>query len=307
MRGAQLGAFLKGLPANIVDRVEVVPTPSARYDPEGMAGIINIVLKQNADLGVSGGVTVASATASGRYNGSGNLGYQSGPWTTFSSYGYNADDRTIDGINDRERLGAGGIPLSFTNQDILGNQRNAGHNFTSTVDRKLTDRDVLTNALTFNYRNARDRTTSAYDELNAARSLLDSYERLRSSDAKSTVLDYTMALKRTLEPRKHEINAELRYNRTKDDDITNLWRQSFAPGASGAARADFERDDNDALTQTLNAQFDYTKTFAPRTKLETGYKGTGRWLDRDFLVEKDVLRSAKSGCREVRPSGRAAR
>lgn len=289
MRGAQLGAFLKGLPANIVERVEVVPTPSARYDPEGMAGIINIVLKQNADLGVSGGVTVASATASGRYNGSSNLGYQSGAWTTFSSYGYNADDRTIDGINDREKLGAGRVPLSFTNQDILGQQQNAGHNFTSTVDRKLSDRDVLTNALTFSFRNSSDNTTNAYDELNAARALLDSYNRLRSSDAKSTVFDYTMALKRTLEPRKHELNAEVRYNRTRDDDLTNLWRQSIVAGPGGLARADFERDDNDARTQTLNAQLDYTKTFAPRTKLETGYKGTGRWLDRDYLVEKDVL------------------
>ena len=43
--GQQLGAYLKSLPAGILDRVEVVPNPSAKYDPEGMAGIINIVLK----------------------------------------------------------------------------------------------------------------------------------------------------------------------------------------------------------------------------------------------------------------------
>ena len=110
-----------------------------------MAGIINLVLKANTDLGMSGGVTVASATASGRYNGSGNLGYQSGPWTSFSSYGYNADDRDIDGINNRTRLALGGSPLSFTEQDIFGNQVNAGHNLSSTLDYKVNTRDVLTN------------------------------------------------------------------------------------------------------------------------------------------------------------------
>ncbi len=42
-----------------------------------MAGIINIVLKQNVDLGLSGGFSSGAATAD-RYNGSGNIGYQSG-------------------------------------------------------------------------------------------------------------------------------------------------------------------------------------------------------------------------------------
>ena len=55
----------------------MVPTPRAKYDPEGMAGIINIVMKQNADLGLSGGVMASAGTGS-RYNASGNLGYQRG-------------------------------------------------------------------------------------------------------------------------------------------------------------------------------------------------------------------------------------
>ena len=80
--GAQLGAYLKSLPAGLLDRVEVVPNPSAKYDPEGMAGIINIVLKQNVDLGVSGGLTVGAAKKD-KYNASGNLGYQVGKLTTF--------------------------------------------------------------------------------------------------------------------------------------------------------------------------------------------------------------------------------
>ena len=45
MRGTQLIAYLKTLSANVIDRIEVVPNPSAKYDPEGMAGIINIALK----------------------------------------------------------------------------------------------------------------------------------------------------------------------------------------------------------------------------------------------------------------------
>jgi len=51
LKPAQLGNFLAQLPADMVDKVEVIPNPSARENPEGVAGIINIVLKQNADEG----------------------------------------------------------------------------------------------------------------------------------------------------------------------------------------------------------------------------------------------------------------
>jgi len=56
MKPAQLGNYLSQLSADMVDKVEIIPNPSARDDPTGTAGIINIVLKQKADAGTSGGV-----------------------------------------------------------------------------------------------------------------------------------------------------------------------------------------------------------------------------------------------------------
>lgn len=286
--GAQLGAYLKQIPASIVDRVEVVPTPSARYDPEGMAGIINIVLKANADLGMSGGVTVGSATSSGRYNGSGNLGYQSGPWTTFTTYGYNADDRGVDGINNRARY-LSGSPLSFTNQSIDGRNGNSGHNFTQNADYKFNNRDVLTNALALNFRSSTDNSLNAYTELNGAGVFLSQYNRTRDDKVNSYNVDYTLAWKRTLEPRRHELSTELRLNRQNDKDNSILWRQPLtAAGAIASGLLEGERDKTDATTSSLNAQLDYMRTLAPRTKIETGFKGTGRWLDKDYEVTKDA-------------------
>ncbi|HUQ47154.1 MAG TPA: TonB-dependent receptor [Gemmatimonadaceae bacterium] len=287
--GAQLGAYLKQIPASIVDRVEVVPTPSARYDPEGMAGIINIVLKANADLGMSAGVTVGSATVSGRYNGSGNLGYQSGPWTTFTTAGYNSDDRGIAGINNRERY-LSGSPLSFTNSDVDGRNGNNGFNITQNVDYKLLNNDVVTNALAVNVRKGTDNSLSAYTELNGAGAFLSKYNRTRDDEVKSYNLDYTLAWKRTLEPRKHELSTELRLNRSHDDDNTLLWRQPLtATGTVASGPLEGERDVTGNTNSQANAQIDYMKTLRPRTKIETGFKGTARWLDKDFQVTKDAL------------------
>ena len=284
IRGAQLTSFLKGIPASVVEKIEVIPNPSAKYDPEGMAGIINIALKQNADLGVSGGLTASGAEA-GRYNASGNLGYQAGPLATFSSFGFNSDDRGLTGINNREQLNALSTSSAFTLQDILGQSGNDGQNFTTTADYKLNKRDVLTNALVISHRTGSEASRYAYTELNSSHTLLDQYNRLRNSSSKSLMFDYDLALKRTFEPRKHELTTELRFNRSDDDDFTRLWKQPLASGS----QVDFENDTNNGLTQQLTAQLDYLKLFRPRTKLEAGYKGNLRWLDRNFLVEKDPL------------------
>lgn len=285
MKGAQLGQFLKTLPSGILDKIEVIPNPSAKYDPEGMAGIINIVLKENVDLGLSGGINAAGAIAAGRYNANGSLGYQAGRLTTFTSYGYNADERDILGFNNQERLTAVGATTRFTNQGIVGLQSSGGHNFTTTVDYKPNKRDVISNSLMFNARHNADNSTTGYTELNSSSALNSQYNRIRGANATGQMIDYTLAWKRTLEARKHEVSTELRFNRSKDlEDVSQ-----FRTPTSGNALTEREIDDTDALTRTLNAQLDYMKVLKPGRKLETGFKGTGRWLDRDYLVTKDLL------------------
>ena len=287
--GTQLGAYLKSLPANIVERVEVVPNPSAKYDPEGMAGIINIVLKANTDLGWSGGANAGAATREKNY-GSVNVGYQVGDLTTFSNLGINNDRRPVVGINDRERFNSLEALTGVTNQDIVSQADNNGQNFNTNVDYKLTPRDVFSNAIALNHRTGADGSVSLYEELNGSRVLTDRYERPRNTDTKGTMFDYTSALKRTFEPRKHELAAEIRFNRSHDEDATSLWRQPPTPnGSTAITRIERELQNTDALNKTLNAQLDYTRPLGGKGKLETGYKGTERWLDRDYQVQKDSL------------------
>ncbi|HEU4561897.1 MAG TPA: TonB-dependent receptor [Longimicrobium sp.] len=285
IRGAQLASYLKQLPANTIERVEVIPNPSARQDPEGMAGIINIQLKQNVDLGLSGGLTLAASTA-GRYTASGNLGYQRGPATFFFSYGFNSDDRAMRGLNNRTRLGANEAPLSFTEQNLSGGNGNFGHNFNGSMDYRLGERDVLSTGLMVNVRGGTDESLSLYNELDATRALIEQYQRIRDSEADSRLFDASLAWKRTLQPQRHELSAELRFNRVSDLDVTDLWRQA----ASGAGPSlDAEIQTTDAVNSQVTAQLDYTRGLAERTKLETGYKGYARWTDRDYEVMRDSL------------------
>ena len=284
--GPQLAAYLKQIPASLVDRIEVVPNPSAKYDPEGMAGIINIVLKQNTDLGLSGGATAGGA-ASDRYNGGANLGYQSGPLTLFNSIGLNADNRNVGGINNQERFAALGIPSSFTNQNVDGVTTNSGQNFNSNIDYKLNARDVFSNALVVSHRTNGDDSQSGYQELNGGGTLLSRYDRFKNTTGSGLLFDEDLSLKRTFEPRKHELSGEMRFNRSHDDENSALWRQPLGTVAANVIEG--ERDTTSSVTYQLVAQTDYMHQLKPTTKLEAGYKGNARWLDRDYLVMKDAL------------------
>ena len=286
--GQQLGAYLKSLPAGILDRVEVVPNPSAKYDPEGMAGIINIVLKQNVDLGISAGLIVGAANRD-RYNASGNLGYQAGKLTTFSNLGIFNDKRDVVGINDRLRYDATKALFAVEEQDIIADNGFRGENFSTNVDYKLNKTDVLTNALSINHRRSLDDSRNIYLEKNGTGAQTDNYLRPRDNESKGINFDYTSALKRTFEPRKHELGLELRANYSHDQDATDLWRESFtSAGLPTGSQIERQAEDVDAVTKSLTAQLDYTRPLG-KSKLETGYKGNARWLDRDYLMLKDSL------------------
>ncbi|MEX2282233.1 MAG: TonB-dependent receptor [Gemmatimonadota bacterium] len=283
IRGAQLAGYLKQLPANTIDRIEVIPNPSAKYDPEGMAGILNIVMKRNVDLGRSAGLTL-SASNTDMYNAGGNFGYQGGNLSLLLNYGFNSMEQHVVGANDRTRL-AQGAPLAYTEQDIAGQIANRGHNLNATVDYRLSQRNVLYTAMMANRRSSADESLTAYNELNGSRDLMAQYDRARDADLKNWLVDATLGLRRTITPQKNELVGELRFNRQADDERNALARQ-VDPTANPL---DLQSDVLDALSYQLTAQTDYTRALGSRTKLETGYKGTARWLDRDYVVNQDLL------------------
>ncbi|HUP19258.1 MAG TPA: TonB-dependent receptor [Gemmatimonadota bacterium] len=285
VRGDQLIGFLQQLPANALDRIEVIPTPSAAHDPEGMAGIINIVLKQNTDLGTSFGLTLGAATEE-RYNLGANVGHQQGPFTLFTTYGFNRFGREYEGINDRRRLGAGGGILSLTEQDVAGENTFGGHNLTNTLEYKVSERDALTSTLVMNFRGSEENSLSAYTELDAAGEVTDVYARPREGEDDSFTFDHTLAWRRSWEPQRHFWSNEFRFNRSTDDDSTLLWR---VPGATPTLQLERENNEVDAVNRELTLQSDYTRAFGENSKLEAGYKGSFRRLEREFTVLEDEL------------------
>jgi outer membrane receptor protein involved in Fe transport len=287
MTGDQLGSFLQQLPANMVERVEVIPNPSARYEPEGMAGIVNIVLKQNADLGLSGGL-IAGVGTGGRYNGSGNLGWQAGPLTLYGSYGLRHDARNSTGENYLERYAsAGGSTVSMLEQDIDGDFDMTSHLFNGSADLKLSPRDVLSATSMLSLGEFANNSVNTYAERDGGNALVRRYVGENGVSFNDFTLDGSLAFKRTITPQQHELSAEVRFNRNDHDNDTDFTERLLTLSGDQANNTPLLQNlHTDALTTSMSLQADYTRPFGARTKLETGYKGTLRGLDNQLAVSE---------------------
>jgi len=154
LQGESLVSYLRSLPAEAVQRVEIIPNPSARYEPEGMAGIINIVLERDIESGWGGGVTAGSrADANGRYGGNGsvNLGYQAEGLRFVTTYSYrrggeeDRDTRFVEQFTDNG-------PNALVDQVGSEEELERSHSLTSRVNYSLTEATSLNFEGTFSLR-----------------------------------------------------------------------------------------------------------------------------------------------------------
>ena len=145
MSGGNGKTLLDALPANSIERVEIVTNPSAKYDPDGTSGIINIVLKKNKLLGFNG--LVSTNLASGDLRG-GNVGegsvslsYRNGNVNVFGTYNARYLEGYRNNYNDiRQELSSG---VFILDQNRTGTDLDAGQTFRMGTDINLNLRNTI--------------------------------------------------------------------------------------------------------------------------------------------------------------------
>lgn len=138
---ANLAEALKSIPADQIQSVEVITTPPARYDGEGTAGIINIVLKKGASQGLNGRVGVS--TGNRNSNLSSSLNFRQGKLNFTSSASVGAWYNPGQIIAERTTFGEAGQPLSRINQTAAVRNRGGWVYGTAGADYDLTDQQSL--------------------------------------------------------------------------------------------------------------------------------------------------------------------
>lgn len=282
LKGEQLGNFLAQLPASAVTRVEVATNPSAKNDPEGTAGIINIVLNQEAELGLSGGVTAGTGTT-GQVNLSGNVGRQKGPLTVLVSGSLYRDNRTMSGTSFRTNLA---VPVpAFVESRSNGTAQPRSGGMTLRSEYRFTERDALSfDAFAYTGRFGND-NAAYYTNLDANGATTGLFDQYRNQASTNASRDFTLAFRRTGKPRDATLASELRYSlNDNENDATLLGVLRQADASTGPSPTPRELDQSSSRYPSWNLQLDHTLPFGTASKLETGFKGTLRNTINDFTA-----------------------
>ncbi len=289
MKPAQLGNFLAQLPANMVDKVEVVPNPSAREDPDGVAGIINIVLKRTADAGTSGGLTIGGGTT-GHADIGGTLGYQRGPLSLYGSYGFLRDNRPRTDAISRENRYLD--PVTYLEESGFRSQIPVAHTFTGTGGYRLGTHDELSADLMYSTRNEAEFYNIQYRYLDAARDLSNLSDRQSQGINHEFNFESTLGYKHAFTAKAHKLSGELRLVRAEEGGPYSIAARTLALDGAPVGAPARETQTGWEHPGDNSLKVDYVRPLTSHLRLETGYKGSLRNIH--TTLETEVFDSARA-------------
>jgi iron complex outermembrane recepter protein len=150
LSGEDAGTILKQYPANLIKEVELTTNPSARYDAEGVGGIINIVLKQKRSPGFNGQLN-ASVGSGNKYTGGLILNYRKNKLNFNTSYSWQSRESWRSSIGFREMLNAP-VQMILDQNDRSDNQQ-VSHLVRTGLDYQISKSSSARAFANFNIRN----------------------------------------------------------------------------------------------------------------------------------------------------------
>ena len=263
--------ILQQIPAESIERIEVIDNPSAKYSPEGSAGIINIVLKRDRKGGYYGSLR-AGANIHGGWNTSGNINYSSGVLDAFANLGY------------RRRRNSGG---SKSEQHYK--QTNEYQNYESDNTNKgggLFARLGLTWHFTKNddlslggmtLQGKHDNLTTTPYHYGTIGATTDSYQMFRrnSGDGKMHMYHAEMGYEHRFSDT-HKLTAHAEYNRWMSDN-DNIYQDSvwYVDMPHQHTTYSYQYRPMHVRNRSWEVKLDYENQISEHFKLEAGYNG--RW------------------------------
>jgi iron complex outermembrane receptor protein len=271
---------LRRMQGDIIESVEVITNPSARYEAEGEAGIINIILKKNKKKGVNGSFG-ATAGYPQNFGGSYSLNYRQENLNFFSNFGLSYR-KTPGGGNSTQRFydQAGSLSEYYSTQtDRL--RGGLGGNLQLGTDWFINENNVLTGSLLYRQSRNNNHTTVVYDDFDENENLLNSILRNSAELSNNRNVEAALNYKKTFEQEDREWTVDFKYILDDDLELTD-----YEEAGSLIPSALQQRSSNTEYETNLLFQTDYIHPINDSTKIEGGLRTTLRTIKNRFLVEQ---------------------
>ncbi|MAP53444.1 TonB-dependent receptor [Altibacter sp.] len=274
---------LRQLPAESIERVEVITSPSARYDAEGTAGIINIILRKEKTLGLNGSVqtNIGIPISSGV---TGNINLRTDKFNIFNTTGFRYSDapgnayfENIYFSDTREN------PLVIEDRDY--DRLRKGFNTNLGIEYFLSDNSSITATGFLRTGDNEDVTTNITNEFNRSNALAISRTRIETETEEDESYQFSLNYVNNFSEDGHKLTADLQYENDTETETSFIEERNTFPSTQELSAEDITTIEDQ---QEYLAQIDYVLPIGENAQFEAGYRGNFEETVTDYLLLEEV-------------------
>lgn len=282
---------LQQLPAEAIEKVEVITNPSARYDAEGTAGILNIILKQSKTTGLNGSVSVNVGDPKS-YGGNVSLNLRSDNFNIFTNTSYRYRSGPGNALFEQENFNPDGSTASFQNEYRDYQRQSDGFNTNVGFEYFIDSTSSITNSFVYRKSNGDDTTDIDFFNFDAVRNPTIQRNRFTNELEDEEDIQYSLNYEKKFNDDGHELTLDYQYS--TGSELENSIIEEVVLGQT--ANLPTEQTINDESQKRELLQMDYVLPFGKDnvSQFEFGYRGTFNNFNTDFdfgILENNILDS----------------
>ena len=248
--------LLKQIPSTSIKQIELITNPSAKYNPEGMSGIINIILHKNVSIGFNGNISVGlSYQDREKFNSALDLNYRNGKFNFFGNAG----------TNNSKNENFGNILRTGDNSEQFFEFLDTNNSalFKAGVDFYLNDKNTLS---FFTNQNIYDGNTGGLTDIFYYDNSAINQSQNFLSEGENHSSQYNFNYKLDFDKEGHNVELEADFNEFEDNEDSTF-------RFTGASPISNYEDFVDTNRESLTINLDYVNPLSETTKLEVGLEG----------------------------------
>lgn len=270
---------LRQLPADAIDKVEVITNPSARYEAEGGSGLINIILKKGKNQGFNG-TFIASGGIPETYGLTANLNYKTEKLNYFTTAGYGRRTTEGGGKTDSEYFNTNGSIKNYLYETRNTERFRDGFNGRVGVEWTVAKNTFWTNAINYQKNDGGNDDLINFNNFDANKNFTGSTYRLGKGESADENVEYTSNLIKNFNDKGHKLTVDASISRNTDNN------QSIITDTNN-----FNNTLNDQVQKQSQLQVDYVLPMENGSQFEAGYKGSfGNLNNRYYVLDEQGIR-----------------
>lgn len=271
---------LSTITADMIERIEVITNPSAKYNAEGTSGIINIVLKKNEKKGVNGSISLNTGYPHNHSIG-GSVNLRSNKFNFFTQFGagYRSMPQYYSSTNHNLTSG------TTIQSDGIGYRNEQFYNITLGTDYYLNDRNVITLSGNFAYEIEKQPSNLRFDILNESNEIVSAYERIETTDALNPKYQYDLNYKKTFKNNEEHEMIFTTQGRFFGKDQASKFQHQLISGTLDQSGQEINTDFYEA---NYSFKFDYVNPISSKFTIESGAQYEINDVGNDYAVFNQI-------------------